>query len=118
MVNGTDTTTIRYANHLEPVDLTGRDVMSILGKTKSDVVSSIGLDFSGGSTEIALPSQKITSMTGEIADEVHEWPSAKQGSSFRSLSLHFRGGLLIAIEWNFSLKDFLPSKAPWYRRWL
>ena len=109
--------TIAYSNHPERADLSGRDLLSILGKTRDEVASSTGLKLSKGPFEsISVPVEKITSLTGDVADEVHEWPNASQGTSFRSLSLHFRSGALIAIEWNFSLEGFLPKKTPWYKK--
>ena len=114
-----DSVTVLYSNHSEAADLSGRDTMSVLGKSRDEVASLTALEFSGASvSEVSVPVAKVTSMTGEVADEVHEWPNASQGSSFRSLSLHFRDGILIALEWSFSLEDFLPKKLPWYRRWI
>lgn len=108
-----------YSNHVQQIDLSGRDLMSVFTKTRAEVASSIGLDIPEQSiTPISVPAEKVTSMRGEVADEVHDWPNASQGKFFRSLSLHFREGVLIALEWNFTLEDFLPKKKPWYRRWL
>lgn len=112
-------TTIAYTNHPESVDLSGKDLMSVFGQTRDEVASALGLKISGGSVEsICVPTQKVTSLAGEVADEVHEWPKARQGKSFHSLGLHFRDGKLIALEWNFSLEAFLPKKKPWYRKWI
>ncbi len=110
---------VDYSKHSEKVDLSGRDLMSIFGKTRDEITSSIGLKFSNDSTKpISVPREKVTSMAGDLADEVHEWPNASQGATFRSLSLHLREGLLIALEWNFSLEEFLPKKTPWYKKWI
>ena len=118
MKNENDKTTVGYSNHSERIDLSGRDLISVFGRTRAEVASSIGLEISKESiTPISVPTEKVTSMAGEVADEVHDWPNANQGSSFRSLSLHFREGILIALEWNFTLEDFFPKKNPWYRRW-
>ena len=112
-------TTVDYSNHPEAIDLSGKDLMSVFGKTRDEVASAIGIKISRGSVEpICVPTEKVTSMAGEVADEVHEWPKARQGNSFNSLSLHFRGGKLIALEWNFSLETFLPKKRPWYKKWI
>ena len=112
-------TTVSYSNHPEAMDLTGKDLMSVFGKSKDDLASATGLNFSGSSVDsISVPTEKVTSLAGEIADEIHEWPNARQGKSFTALSLHFRDGKLTALEWNFSLATFLPQKKAWYKRWL
>lgn len=114
MRNEHDLTTVNYSNHIERIDLTGRDLMSIFGRTRAEVASSIGLKISDETmAQISVPTEKVTSMSGEVADEVHDWPNASQGSSFHSMSLHFRDGVLIALEWNFSLEEFMQKKKPW-----
>ena len=111
MKNENDITTVDYSNHSERVDLSGQDLISVFSRTRAEVASSIGLEISKDSvTLISGPTEKVTSMNGDVADEVHDWPNANQGSSFRSLSLHFRDGILITLVWNFSLEDFLPKK--------
>ena len=118
MKNDNNKTTVSYSNHTELIDLSGRDLISVFGRKRAEVASSVGIEIpEESSAPISIPTGKVTSMTGEVADEVHDWPNASQGTSFRSLSLHFRDGVLIALEWNFTLKDFLPKKKPWYRRW-
>lgn len=93
--------------------------MSIFGKTREEGESATGLAFSGVSVvPISVPTEKVTSLAGEVADEIHEWPKASQGKSFNSLSLHFRDEKLISLEWNFSLESFLPKKKPWYKKWI
>ena len=111
--------TVNYSVSSEKVDLSGKDLLSVFGKERNEVFSLIGLSISDGSVKpISVPAEKVTSMAGAVADEVHEWPNANLGASFRSLSLHFKVGLLIALEWNFSLKDFIPKKMPWYKKWI
>lgn len=119
MENRDSQATVNYSISSEKVDLSGKDLLSVFGKERNEVFSLIGLSISDGSVKpISVPTEKVTSMAGAVADEVHEWPNANQGASFRSLSLHFKGGLLIALEWNFSLKDFIPKKTPWYKKWI
>ena len=114
----TTTTTIQYARHSERVDLSGRDLMMILGGTKAEVVSALGLELTGAPiSTISVPAKKVAALNGEVADEVHEWANATLGSSFRSLSLFFRDESLIAVQWSFSLEDYLPKRTPWYKRW-
>ena len=119
MENTDSQATVNYSVSLDKVDLSGKDMLSVFGKERNEVLSLIGLSVSDGSAKpISVPEEKVTSMAGAVADEVHEWPNANQGTSFRSLSLHFKDGLLIALEWNFSLKDFIPKKTPWYKKWI
>jgi hypothetical protein len=108
---------VTYSSYSDKLDLSGKDLLAIFGKAKTEITLSTGLNFSEApGTPISVPTEQVTSMTGVVADEVHEWPNANQGVSFRSLSLHFQEGLLISLEWNFSLKDFLPKKTPWYKK--
>ena len=113
-----NTTTVGYSKHIVQIDLSGRDLISVLGKSRAEVAAMTGLNFSAQTmTPKSVPAAKVTSMAGEVADEVHDWPNASQGLSFHSMSLHFRDGVLITLEWNFTLEDFLVKKKPWYRRW-
>ena len=110
---------IEYSSYAKRVDLTGRDLLSLFGKTIEEVKSLTGLNISvTPDISIKINPDKVTSMSGEIADEVHEWPNANQGATFRRLSLHFKDGKLISLEWRFSLEEFIPKKKPWYRKWL
>jgi len=63
-----------------------------------------------------LPGEYVTSLTGEIADEVHEWPNATLGSGFRHLMLQFREGRLIHMRWKFQGP---PPRhgTPWWKFW-
>jgi len=64
-----------------------------------------------------LPGEYVTSMTGEVADEVHEWPNATLGPEFRHLILQFREGRLIQMSWKFQGGVLPRSKKPWWRFW-
>ena len=61
--------------------------------------------------------RESASMTGEVADEVHEWPNATLGPEFRYLILQFREGRLISISWKFQEGVRPPTTKPWWRFW-
>jgi hypothetical protein len=63
-----------------------------------------------------LPGEYVTSLTGEIADEVHEWPNATLGPEFRHLMLQFREGRLVHLRWKFQGVASREGR-PWWKFW-
>lgn len=63
-----------------------------------------------------MPLKRVTSMAGEVADEIHEWPNATLGTDFRHLVLRFRDGQLIDVQWSFDKSSMMPTK-PWWKFW-
>lgn len=70
--------------YAEPMDLTGKDPISLLEHPKADVARLVGTIVA--KTEMRaeeLPGAYVTNLTGQVADEVHEWPKATLGKNFR-----------------------------------
>lgn len=63
-----------------------------------------------------VPGEYATSLNGEVADEIHEWPNATLGPEFRHLTLQFRDDQLIHIVWKFNGAAPVTSK-PWWKFW-
>lgn len=112
------TCVVRHKTHREAVDLSGRDLVSLFDRTREEVAAAMGVAMSAdGMAKVRAPNDKVTTATGDVADEVHDWPRATLGSSFRRLSLQFKAGRLVGFQWGFRLEDFLKTRKPWYRRW-
>ena len=93
---------VHFREYSESLDLLGRDLIRMLGRPKEDVVKLVGPIVARSEMQTEeLPGEYVTSMTGEVADEVHEWPKATLGPEFRHLMLQFRDGRLIHITWKF-----------------
>jgi len=102
----------------EPLDLFGRDLISQLGRSKEDVSELVGTMVAKSEMQTEeLPGEYVTSMTGEVADEVHEWPNATLGPEFRHLILQFREGRLTHMSWKFQTGALARSTKPWWRIW-
>ena len=115
----TDERSVRFHQYGEPLDLTGKDLISRLARTKQEVATLVGDMLPSSQMEtVQFPVQDLTSMTGEIADEVHEWPNARLGLEFRHLVLHFRNDSLIGFHWSHQARPASSSRPPWYRRLL
>jgi hypothetical protein len=101
----------------DSLDLTGKDLISLLGHSKEEVSTLVGriADKAQMQTE-ELPGDYVTSLTGEIADEVHEWPNAKLGKAYRHLMLQFRQNRLVNMSWKFRGPAAPPGK-PWWKFW-
>ncbi|GJM08382.1 MAG: hypothetical protein DHS20C11_06580 [Lysobacteraceae bacterium] len=105
------TTKVHYHQYQQSLDLTGKDLISLGGQPISAVEQIVGTFAPAESmTEIEVPVERVTSMTGEVAEQIHEWPNARMGSSFEKLSVHVSNGAMCNLVWGFSLSDFLPKK--------
>lgn len=105
------TTKVLYHQYRESLDLTGKDLISLGGAPISAVEAIVGSFRPAESmTEVDVPTERITSMTGEVAEQIHEWPNAHMGNHFRKLSVHVKNGAMCNLAWGFSLSDFLPEK--------
>lgn len=109
---------VHLHEYSEALDLSGRDLISQLGRTKDAVSNLVGsmVDKSQMRRE-ELPGEQVTSMTGEIADEVHEWPRATLGEEFRHLILQFREGRLTQFSWKFQDGTSTRNPKPWWKFW-
>jgi hypothetical protein len=118
----TDIPPVRYREYSEPLALLGRDFISLLGSPKDEVAKLVGKMAAKSDMQTKkLPAEYVTSMTGELADEVHEWPKASLGAKFRHLVLLFRDDRFIDITWKFKTgappPASKPSSKPWWRFW-
>jgi hypothetical protein len=109
---------VPFREYPEPLDLFGRDLISLLGHSKEDVAQLVGPIAARSEMQSEeLPGEYVTTMTGEVADEVHEWPNATLGSEFRQLMLQFREGRLVNIRWKSGAAALQRSSKPWWRFW-
>jgi hypothetical protein len=93
---------VRHQTYEEPLDLTGKDLVSLLDHPKGEIAAIVGGMVSKSEMSARkLPIAAVTSMTGEVADEVHEWPEAHLGLKFHHLVLHFRDHRLVGFRWSF-----------------
>jgi hypothetical protein len=108
---------VHVREYTEHMDLTGKDLIGMLNRTKGDVARLVGKMYEKSEmlTE-ELPTEFVTTMTGEIADEVHEWPKATLGTEFQHLMLLFLTGRLIGIKWSFDKAPPIRRKA-WWKFW-
>lgn len=108
---------VHLCEYAEPLDLLGKDLIRMLSRSKEKVATLVGrmADKTEMQTE-EMPGELVTSMTGEIADEIHEWPKATFGPTFRHLTLQFREGRLIHIGWKFQ-SAAAPRTKPWWKVW-
>ena len=109
---------VHHREYSEAFDLTGKDLISLLDRPKAEVAALIGvIHAKDAMTTVDLPVESVTSMTGEIADEVHEWPQATLGPRFWHLVLHFLDDRLVGFRWSFPPSPArAPTPKPWYRR--
>jgi len=109
---------VYFREYSEPLDMFGRDLISQLGRPKADVAKLVGAIVAQSEMQTEeLPGEYVTSMTGEVADEVHDWPNATLGPEFRHLILHFREGRLSHMSWKFQGGALPRSTKPWWRFW-
>jgi hypothetical protein len=108
---------VHFREYPEALDMRGKDLISSLTRSKEEVSSLVGpmVAKSEMRTE-ELPGESVTSSTGEVADEVHEWPNATLGSGFRHLMLQFREGRLMHMSWKFQGPPLRHGK-PWWKFW-
>ncbi len=110
--------TVHLREYAEPLDLSGRDLISMLTSSKEDVSKLVGQIAAKPEMQTEeLPGEYVTSMTGEVADEVHEWPNATLGQGFRHLILLFSEGRLIHMSWKFQASALPRNSRPWWRFW-
>ena len=97
----TGDTSVCWHQYKEALDMTGKDLISALEKTKAEIARLVGdMIPKPQMTTRQLPVAKLfTTMSGEIADEVHEWPNATLGAAFRHLFLYFFNDRLIGNQW-------------------
>jgi hypothetical protein len=109
---------VLHREYREAFDLTGRDLISLLDHSKAQVSALIGPMVGKESmSAVALPVESVTSMAGEIADEVHEWPRVTLGPRLRHLVLHFLDDRLVGFRWSFPPSPGgAATRKPWYRR--
>ena len=114
---------VYFVRYPQPMDLTGKDLISLSTVPKNDVARLTGpIADATEMTQEELPGDYVTNMTGEIADEVHEWPNAMLGNEFRHLVCKFRQGKLIELVWKirpgarFGPSPFKKPK-PWWKFW-
>jgi hypothetical protein len=116
---------VYFREYSEAMDLTGKDLISLLDCTKQQVAPLTGpMVELAEMTQEELPGDYATTMTGEVADEIHEWPNATLGESFRHLVCKFRRGRLIELVWRITPgarfspgPGPLPEKKPWWKWW-
>ena len=115
---------VYFREYSEAMDLTGKDLISLLDCTKQEVAQLTGpMAELVEMTQAELPGDYATTMTGEVADEIHEWPNATLGESFRHLVCKFRRGRLIQLGWritpdaNSPGPRSLPEKKPRWKWW-
>jgi hypothetical protein len=110
---------VAYQRYDQPLDLTGKDEMSLLNAPKAKVAALVGPLAAKSEMPMAQhPTRELTSMTGEIADEVHEFPNATLGTELSHLVLHFLNDRLVGIRWTAKGRQTTPPPRPWFRRWL
>jgi hypothetical protein len=118
-VGVSDTVDIDYAVHTEARDLAGKDTVTLGGLSTSDVERRLGLTFASGTTmRISIPRKKVT-WNDATTEALHVWPEVSLGRSFKKLSIHVAGDVVIGMTWGFELDHFLPRmkrSVPWYRR--
>jgi hypothetical protein len=111
---------VHYQQYDQPLNLLGRDLFSLLTRTKDEVAALVGrMSAKSEMPTVTLPVKAITSMTGETADEVHEWPNATQGEEFHHLVLHFLNERLVGFRMSFrgSAPAASPATKPWWKFW-
>lgn len=116
----TDDQQVSHHQYPEPLDMFGKDLISRMDCTKSDLVPLVGSLLPKGEMKLSsFPAKAIASMTGELADEVHEWPNATLGQEFRHLVLHFRNDRLIGMKWSHQdlAKVSSAARKSWWKLW-
>jgi hypothetical protein len=108
---------VHLREYSDPLDLLGKDLISLLRHSKDDVSKLVGAMAAKSEMKSeTLPGDYVTSLTGEVADEVHEWPNTTLGPDFRHLILQFREGRLVHMIWKFPTSGPLRRKS-WWRFW-
>lgn len=114
-MTATDARTVHAKSYSERMDLSGCDFISRLGQTKSDLKEIVGqLVPKDEMSAVRVPVNQITSMHGEVANEIHEFPKATLGQNFRCLTLQFLDERLITVIWGINM---LKASRPWWNFW-
>lgn len=108
---------VHVREYSEPLVLFGKDLISLLNRSKEEVSTLVGTMAAKSEMQTEeLPGEYVTSLTGEVADEVHEWPNATLGPEFRHLMVQFREGRFVHMRWKFQV-SVPPRVKPWWRFW-
>jgi len=115
---------VHFREYNESLDMLGKDLISMLARSREHASKLVGniVDKSEMRME-ELPGEYVTATTGEVADEVHEWPNASLGTEFHHLVLKFGEGRLVEFVWKFQhaavprSKPALPRQNAWWRFW-
>lgn len=108
---------VPFREYPEPLNLFGRDFISLLNCSKDEVSKVVGtMATPSEMPPEELPETYVTTMTGELADEVHEWPNATLGPEFRHLMLQFSKGRLVGFRWSMANSATQRAK-PWWKFW-
>src|SRR5262245_27932638 len=114
-----ETRMARHRVYEDRLDLTGKNLISLLDHPKADLAPFVAALAPAGWMEVVeLPilEGETSATTGEVADEIHEWPHARLGTTFRHLRLSFLRGRLLTIHWRFPSLMRKIDRRPWYRR--
>ncbi len=108
---------IPFCEYPEPLDLTGKNLFSLFNCSKEDLQTIIAPMQPKWEMKVEeLPPEYLLTMTGEVADEIHEWPNAIFGSEFYHLKLNFQNNQLIGFTWK-SRALQSSNKKPWWKLW-
>ena len=110
---------VYFREYAQPIDLSGKDFFSLLDHPKTDVARLTGpIAEIKEMAQEELPGEYVTNITGDVAEEVHEWPNATLGNDFRHLVCKFRQGKLIEFGWKMKAGAKLgPSPLKKQRPW-
>ena len=108
---------IPFCEYPDAVDLTGKDLFSLFSRSKDDVQTVVAPMRHKSEMQLEeLPPEYRVTMTGEVVDEIHQWPNAILGTEFYDLTLKFRNDRLIGVTWK--SRSLQPStKKPWWKFW-
>jgi hypothetical protein len=109
-----DKTSVRHREYGELLDFSGKNLFALLDHPKAEVAELTGgLAAKSEMAIVAVPAKAVTAMSGDVADELHEWPCATLGQRFHHLVLLFVDDRLLEFRWKTP-----PMHRPWYRRLL
>jgi hypothetical protein len=96
-----NTMTYLHATYADHLDLIGKDVISLSGASREQARELFPMlkDTSDMNTREALP-EALQAYNGELADEVHEFSDARQGT-FRVTRLLLKGGRVVEVTLQF-----------------
>jgi hypothetical protein len=99
---------MRYADE---IDLKGRDLLSVSGASRNVATELFPFLIEPDSMPVsAFREADVTAMNGDVADEVHEFENARQGSSSRINRLLLKSGQIIELETG-NLSRHYPTRA-------